>query len=398
MAWYNIRYNIKEVVYVMKQKPILLIRNVAHFEYGGAEKYQLELAKLLKKNNLTPIILSSSKRLIQNARLENIQSHKSLWWSRQNWSGHRNALLPLYFLWQIVLALQYFYLISKFHPKILQIQNRDDMLAGTIIGRLTGTNVIWVDHADLRETWQNVHAKFKNPIGKLILKLSKHVYKIITVSQFEYDYLKKSLKNNLPKQLIVIKNGVIDQKYQFASKTKKTATTNLCFIGRPTQQKGIQELLDAFEQLSKEYRGLKLNICGSSPEEVYWKRYVNNSQIIFHGYLENRLDILSKSDIFLLPTYKEGLSLSLIEACMMQKTIIATDVDGNPEIIKNEKTGLLIPPRNKQALISAVKKLLKNPDLCQSLAKAARKTYKQDFDLEVIVRTQIIPLYDKIES
>ena len=379
-------------------KSVLLIRNISPSAYGGAEVYQLELAKVLRRNGLDPVILTSSKQLIRNAKKQGLRVQKGLYWTRQNWSGHRNILLPLYFVWQAILVLQYLQIVRKFHPRVLHIQNRDDMIAGTIVGRLTNARVIWTDHADLRETWQNIHAKFKNPIGKLILKLSKRVYKITTVSQFEYDCLKKSLKSALPKQLIVVKNGVIDQKSKFKAETKKSDIANLCFIGRPTQQKGIQELLDAFEQLSKVQRNLKLDICGTSPEEVYWKRYLNNPQITFHGYSENRLNILSQSDIYILPTYKEGLSLSLIEACMMQKAIIATNVDGNPEIIKDKQNGLLIPPQDTPALISAAKKLLQTPSLRQNLAKAARKSYEQEFNLETIVKSQIVPLYSEAGS
>ena len=76
---------------------IALVRNVNPKDFGGAEKYQLELAKLLKKHQLNPIIITSSIKLQQEAKTANIRVIHAPYCKKQNWSGLSNFLLPVIF-------------------------------------------------------------------------------------------------------------------------------------------------------------------------------------------------------------------------------------------------------------------------------------------------------------
>ena len=112
------------------------------------------------------------------------------------------------------------------------------------------------------------------------------------------------------------------------------------------------------------------------------------------GFVADPIKAYQNIDIFVLASYHEGLSLSLIDAAMMKKAIIATDIDGNPEIVINKKTGLLIPAKDSDALTKALDDLLSNKELRNILANDARKHYEKNFNFEKIVKEEILPLYE----
>ena len=95
------------------------------------------------------------------------------------------------------------------------------------------------------------------------------------------------------------------------------------------------------------------------------------------------------------PTYHEGFSVSLVEASMMQKPIIATAVGGNVEIIQNGKTGILVPAKDSAALEQAMEQLFTDGKLRDMLAHHAREQYLERFVFNTIVKERFMKLYEK---
>lgn len=373
------------------KKTVLLIRNIHKNAYGGAEKYQLDLAKVLVANNIRPIIISSSNKLLEESHRAQIKCMRASYCRRQNWSGWRNILLPFFIIWEVYLFFWYIWAIRKTDADILHIQSRDDMIAGTLAAKLLKKRVIWTDHSDLRlVVWENINIKFKNPIGKFIYHIANIPYRITTISQYEYDYVNKIIPKPLD-NFIVVKNGVFD--YGERMKQKKFNYT-IGHIGRIIDYKGIEELIRSFDIISPKYPKSKLLIYGDDSNSDYFKSLSDNNHIKFMGYTSDVIKAYSNIDIFVLASYHEGLSLSLLDAAMMQKTIIATNVDGNPEVVLDNKTGLLIPAKSVKALTTALDKVLSNKELRDRLAKNARKHYEKNFNFETIVKSEIIPLYE----
>ena len=97
-------------------------------------------------------------------------------------------------------------------------------------------------------------------------------------------------------------------------------------------------------------------------------------------------------DFIVRPSWREGLSKSLLEAASMSLPIITTDVPGCREVIKDKYSGLLVPPKNKNKLRMAIKTFLENPDLAIEYGKRAREGVIGDFSLENI-NNKIINIY-----
>ena len=103
--------------------------------------------------------------------------------------------------------------------------------------------------------------------------------------------------------------------------------------------------------------------------------------------------IYSKTDIVVLPSWREGLSKSLIEAASMSLPIITTDVPGCKEIIENKRSGIIVPLKNKFLLKKAIKELIQNPQLGINYGRKAREIVKNKFEASYINK-KIIDLYE----
>jgi len=121
--------------------------------------------------------------------------------------------------------------------------------------------------------------------------------------------------------------------------------TKLLFVGRLSVQKNIPQLLGSLEGISDQF---ETHIVGNGALEHDLKLLVKNLRlhnIIFHGRKDGNdlIKLYRESDIFLLPSNREGMPLVLLEAMAMSLPIIATKVTGNRDVVMNNKNGLLVP-------------------------------------------------------
>jgi len=375
---------------------IILIRNTNPKFYGGGETFQLTLSQILNKNNFTPVIFTSSSKLLKVSQSKKILSQNSPFLRFQNWSGLRNFLLPIYLLWQKYLSFWYRKQFKKYQPAAIIVQSRDDLIAATLAAKKMCIPVFWLDHMDFR-SWvlQNVDQKYKNYIGKKILRIAKNVEKIIFISDYERKYFEELISHTKIKKLknlITIKNGAIDRYAEFEA--IKPSPHSLIYLGRLEEYKGIRELIAGFSQVAGKFPEAKLHIYGTGPLSDFCQKH-SSSKIIYHGFTDEPLKKFSEAEIFILPSYIEGLSLSLIDATMLGKAIIATNIDGNPEVVEDQRNGLLIPAKDSDALARAIEKLLSNPKLVEKFSHQSRLKYLQEFDYEKTIHEKLIPLLNE---
>ena len=373
-------------------KKALIIRNAAPTDFGGAERVPIFIAKELTKYNFEVLILSRSSKLLSFAEQEGVPSKRSFWWSRQNWSGAKALLFPVYIAWQVILFFYYVVVFRNERPSVVHLQSKDDFIAGTFAAKLLNIPVFWSDYADLKHIFMNHSTWYKNPIGKLVYFSAQFTSKIIVVSKEDLRAVAKLLPDGSVKdKLLVIYNGVFD--------TYKDTKKSIDFIStaRLVTDKGIRELLEAFALVRKDNPKATLAVVGDGPESNTFHelaKKLNVSGVTFYGHQKNPLEFLEKSRIFVLPTYHEGFSIALLEACMQGLAVITTNVGGNPEIIDNKKNGLLVKARNSHDLYLAMQELMQSPKNAQRLGKSARAKYLASFNFETIIREEFLPLYE----
>jgi len=376
-------------------KRIVIIRNAYGYDFGGGERFPVFLAKSLTTFGYEPTVISRNATLLSFAKNSGIATLRGWWWSRQNWSGTRTLLFPVYALWQFIIYFWYLQVFKKINPGAVHIQSKDDFIAATYAAKHLDIRVVWTDHADLKHVWRNLQTPTKNPIGKWVHRAAKHVTTITAVSNSEMKEITAhlALASPIRKKIAVVYNGCADVYGNYPAATDDTFT--YAIVSRLVTDKGIGEAIQAFTELHKKHKNTRLVFAGDGPErERFVTQADGNTAIEFHGYLSDPYTVMSSANVFLQPTYHEGFSISLVEASMFKKPIIATSVGGNVEIIHNEQTGLLIPPRNADALFEAMERLYSDSGLRSTLAEAARKQYEAKFIFDKIVEERFIPLYD----
>lgn len=160
----------------------------------------------------------------------------------------------------------------------------------------------------------------------------------------------------------------------------------LTFVGRIVKDKGINELVEAFEYLSLKYSEIKLLLIGwnedkGNPVSDKTKEIIdNNKNIIVTGPQSNIVPFLSITNLFVFPSYREGFGLSLMEAGAMNVPSIASNIPGCNEVIIDGLTGLLIEPRSTSTIIESIEKLYNDRELLDYLKSNCRKSIIERYE------------------
>lgn len=199
-------------------------------------------------------------------------------------------------------------------------------------------------------------------------------------------YWQSKLLEIAPKSNVLVLLNPVDMIDEQCIKEER----QILFLGRLRKEKGIYELLDAAKALSDNRVKFKLLLCGDGniPEfKAFVEQHGLGNCIEFTGWVSghNKDRLIKESDILVLPSYFEGLPISILEAMINDVTVVATDVGGIPDVVVNGETGLLVESKNSQALAKALEILLANKLLKNDLRKRAKEYAIQTFQTEKII-------------
>ncbi len=194
---------------------------------------------------------------------------------------------------------------------------------------------------------------------------------------------------------------------QLYSKTQ--VSQELVNVGRPVigtisrllDWKGLDFLLSAFERCLEKYPQASLVIAGDGPERFFLEQQAHAlgiaEKVYFLGHLpHSRIGSLIQTfDIFAFPSFGEGFGIVLLEAMAWGKPIVASNAMSIPEIVIHGKTGLLVAPRDSDALAQGLLKLIESPSLCQQFGSAGRQRLEQEFTVDIMVQ-KTIAVYDEV--
>lgn len=172
----------------------------------------------------------------------------------------------------------------------------------------------------------------------------------------------------------------------------------ILFLGRLCKEKGVGELLTIMPGLRKQYPDVHLYLGGIWEDEQLKEKAAALSECVTDlGWItgEEKKKYLRECDIFVLPSYFEGQSVSILEAMAYSCGIAASETGGIPEMITDEKTGLLVQPQDTETLRTALLRLLYDPDLCRRLGKEARRKVESEFSIEDNI-TRLLGIYENL--
>ncbi|MCP5080598.1 MAG: glycosyltransferase family 4 protein [Alphaproteobacteria bacterium] len=183
-------------------------------------------------------------------------------------------------------------------------------------------------------------------------------------------------------KLHIVHCGVEPARYE----RKGPSGKRLLFVGRLAAVKGVPLLLEALRQIKTDQPEVHLTLIGDGPERMGLEKEAArlglSDTVTFAGY-QSQDDVaaaLSSSDIFVLPSFAEGVPVVLMEAMATGLPVIATAVGGVGELVRDGESGLILPPGDVAALAAALKKLLADPAQCHEMGKVGAKTVAAGFD------------------
>ena len=212
---------------------------------------------------------------------------------------------------------------------------------------------------------------------------------VVTVSDFNLDHLRREFGADADVVRRVY-NGLELSDFSYDSPAERPAV--IAAVGRLVQKKGFDDLLGAAALLIDQGREVQIVLVGSGEREaelrVQAERLGLGERLQMLGGLPQHkvAQIVAGAAVFAAPCVvgtdgnRDGLPTVLLEAMALGTPCVATPVTGIPEVIEHEVTGLLVPERDPQALAAALARVLDDPDLRVSLAKAARDLIETEFD------------------
>jgi len=145
-------------------------------------------------------------------------------------------------------------------------------------------------------------------------------------------------------------------------------------IGELETHKGQYYLIEAMKKLQEDHPDIHLICLGRGKDEQNYKEQSKDlNNITFEGFVDNVGDYIQCFDLFVFPSLNEGLGSILFDVMQSNVPIIASDIGGIPDIIQNQKNGILVPVKDSEAIYSAIEQLYKDIELRKKLSNEAFK-------------------------
>lgn len=205
------------------------------------------------------------------------------------------------------------------------------------------------------------------------------------------------------RKFVVIPSGVDTERFRPTPgddyKTRLGLPPHAPVVGIVTRmrvRKGVEEFLRAMIQVRERHPMVQTVIVGEVELDPDLRQLVTKSGMddALHllGRRSDMPEVLSAFDVFVLSSHDEGMSNAILEAMAMEKPVVATDVGGTGEVIRDGQSGLLVPPKDSAALAVAINEMLVAPERAREMGRLGRRIVRDGFSAQTMVR-QMEELY-----
>ncbi|MCI0557585.1 MAG: glycosyltransferase [Nitrososphaera sp.] len=259
---------------------------------------------------------------------------------------------------------------------------------GSLLSKMTGIPIIATVHGK-NYYW----VKWRR---RLAYKFVARQSAMVAVSEDLKRFLREYVDIH-PDNITVVHNGIDVQSYAVSDRahaTRKELGINgnqpvIGTVGNLYAVKGQMYLLKACSAVAKVFPNFVLLVAGRGDYLGSLEETARNigigANVKFLGFREDVPALLQTMDIFILPSISEGLPLSALEAMASGKPVVASNVGGIPEVVKDGVTGYLVSPKDPEALADKILLLLRHPELAVDLGRSGRKRVEDSFSLEKMV-------------
>ncbi|MBT4836863.1 MAG: glycosyltransferase family 4 protein, partial [Methylococcales bacterium] len=235
---------------------------------------------------------------------------------------------------------------------------------------------------------------WRNKLGR---KARRSFDKVIAISKATQEFLIKVEKVDVEKTELIYNGVEVNRFYKEKPELFESTKLNVGAVGRLSKEKGHKHLIRACIFIKNIDWRLTLVGDGAMRKELEHlvKLLSVEDKVKFTGLVDDVREYLDDMDVFVLPSVSEGLSLSIIEAALAGKFIIATEVGGVPEIITHKDTGLLFKPKNIEELVKHLNWVKDNKGKAANMAKSLQAQVMKKFDINKIVK-QYEEMYENL--
>lgn len=374
---------------------ILVIKNPYESQPGGGgEIHTLEVMNHLRDKGHNISFAGSCHYLLKMAKEAGFSTESI------NFSGQEAvsevSLLKFIFTWPFIKSKYKKYLQKKVkdeNTEMLYILSWNEKFLLRSIAQDLGLKMLFVEH---RTSGRFI--KF-SPFRFEYKKAASQFHTLAVSGAVKKDLLDLGVP---AEKVSVIHNGI---DFEFFSRSEEKTGNKQVKIGvvsRLAYEKNLKLLIKVFSKLQKVFPGISLEIVGSGPQqaslELLVKQKKITKQVIFHGNLDREgvASFLQSIDIFALPTLSESFGIVLLEAGAAGVPVVATEVGGVPEVVKDKKTGLLCKPNDFNDFYEKLKLLLSNQETRNKLGEQAKVFVRDNFGKRIML-TKIEKLINSLQ-
>lgn len=371
----KIMAKISKIIYVVTQS-----------EFGGAQQYVADLSNSLPRDQFSVSIVAGGDGLFFSRLGPDVETHILKHMVREI-NPHEDILC----FFELVA------LFKKERPDIIHLNSSKAGVIGAFAAKFAGVKkIIYTAHGfvfnEPLPSWKKTFYR----VAEWLSGFTKDT--IICVSDFDK---KTGIDASIAPvdKFITIHNGIAPKTFSSAreARAKIGIDESKLVIGTIANfypSKNLPTLIKAFALIAKKNANLHLVLIGSGEDETIIRNVIDahnlkqQTSVITNAQTDGAA-LLPGFTIFVLPSVKEGLPYTIIEAMAAEVPVIATRVGGIPELIEHNKNGLLVEPRNPEALASAIDQLLHNRALCKQFTSVSHSKVSIEFSLEQMIKKTI---------
>lgn len=358
-------------------------------DFGGAEQFANDLILAMAKKNHQVILYSNNQYLLKNLQNKNrVTLHKTP--IHLDFSGNYKGLIKSLLLAPMAIFsyLKIFKNMNRTADKQIVLYSgfSEKIIPGSL-AKLFNLPIYFIEYGPLEPLFKKLLS-----IPKILYFLSKNQAKKVIVPS---NSTKIALKNIFAEQKIILipcGTNLVANKHK-----KETGKKMISVISRLEKGKGQDLAIKAFSLVEKEMQNVQLQIIGEGNFYHELKKIAkNNPKIKFLKYVQNKQEILKKSDIILCPSVwpLEGFGLTIVEAMAFAKPIVAFDRAPGNEILAHKKSALLAKNEDCLDLAEKIIRLLKNEKLQKKLSDNAHETFIKKYEISMIAQ-KYLDLFEK---
>ena len=367
-----------------RNKKIIFLSNVDSFFIS----HRLKIAEELKKRGFEVHIATEFTSYKKFLKKKGFMIHDIKF--------NRNSLN---LFWAIIPMFQILLMLLRIKPNLLHLISLKPIIFGGLITLIIPVKSIVISITGLGSMflYKNFLSKLRENIILLLFRLifSHPNLKIVFQNKDDCNYLRKFIKIHKDKVCFIKGSGIDLNKFKFSKIDFKEI--NIMLISRIIAEKGIYDYIKAAKYLKKD-KNFKGNFYLVGDPDYTNPSAINKSTIEFWkkdkivNYIKhqnNIYDLLKKSTIIVLPSYREGFPKILMEAAATGRPIVTTNVPGCRDAIINNTTGILVPAKNYKKLAKAILNLSKNKKKIISFGIQGRKNALNNFNVHDVVYSHL---------